>query len=432
MKSKVLLCLVRSYIKNKWMANKAAQLTRACQKWWSDGSYDLAEIDNFVEINNYINDYDWIVVQSAGDIITDRDYLREKLENIDDSVGLIAHILWYAHHDTCPYIHHQCFIINCKAIKNTITFTKRTDTGRSFVRSEEDLHDGHAPLSVWYGDDTIERHIQFGTNLIIEVLNNGYKVQNFDRSWRFNPNKNSGNLSWIIDKLNFPSLPTRGYMWPELESDHYEQAFKKLEPNEFLDPLQNAIIQLFKNLLTYNDLNVIHWDKFSELKTHDCVISPANGLLGESLCLYSNAKKIIFYDINKNNVEFKKHLYSNWDGKNYFDFAYSYAKEKNLNIEPSTENGIEESLKSREDLERIFNNWDHIKSIEKEFLHIDIISDCDQIISKIVDTTVIHTSTIFTYYLQSNINHDEDAIKSAFEKLKQKINQTNSKWIETE
>jgi len=413
------------------MRNKAAQLTRSCQRWWSLGSYDLAEVDNFVEVNNYVSKYDWIVVQSAGDIITDQDYLREKLETIDSDIGLIAHVLWYQEEDNCPYIHHQCFIINCKAIKNTVTFINKTDIGTSFVRSEEDLHGNHAPLSVWYGDSVITRNKKFGTDLIIEVLNNGYKVQNFDKSWRFNPEKNSADISWIIEKFNFPSVPTRGYIWPELESDHYEQAFKELETNEFLDPLQNAIIQLFKNLLAYNDLNVIHWDKFPKLKKSQCVISPANGFLGESMCLHSDAKKIVFYDINKNNIEFKKHLYTNWDGENYFDFAYEYAKEKNLNIEPSTANGIAESLNSREDLDKIFKNWTYIKSLEKEFLHIDIIKDCDQLTSKITQNTVMHTSTIFTYYLQSNISHDEETIKSAIKKLKQKINDTDSQWVET-
>lgn len=431
MTSKVLLCLVRSYIKNPWMKNKAIQLTRACQQWWSDGSYDLVEVDNFVEINNYTKKYDWIVVQSAGDIITDRDYLREKLENIDSDIGLIAHILWYKNEDNCPYIHHQCFIINCKAIKNTITFTNKSDIGKSFIRSEEDLHAGHAPLSVWYGEETIKRDKKFGSDLIIEVLDNGYKVQNFDLSWRFNPDRNNQDLLHIIDNLNFPSVPTRGYIWPELESDHYETALKKLEVSEFLDPLQNAVIQLFANLLKYNDLNVIHWDQFPSLSDSNCVIAPANGLLGESLFLHSKSKKIVFYDINKNNIEFKKLLYSEWNGKDYFDFAYRYAKDNNLNIEPSTENGMSEATKSRKDLDKIFQNWKLIKSVEKEFLHLDIINDCDQIISRIENNTVIHTSTIFTYYIQSSINHDQEEINAAIKKLKNKIKETNSKWIET-
>jgi len=431
MASKVILCLVRSYIKNPWMKNKAIQLTRACQQWWSDGSYDLAEVDNFVEINNYINDYDWIVVQSAGDIIIDRDHLRKKLETIDDKTGLIAHLLWYEHHDNCPYIHHQCFIINCKAIKNTIKFTNRTDKGKSFVRSKDDLHDGHAPLSVWYGEDIIERHMQFGTSLIAEVLNNGYNVQNFDLTWRFNLEKKHSDVSWFLEQFNFPAMPTRGYIYPELESDHFEIAFKKLEPSEFLDPLQNSVIKLFKNLLKFNDLNILHWDKFSLTDNFNCVISPANGLLGESMCLHSNAKKIIFYDTNKNNIEFKKYLYENWDGIDYFHFAYQYAIDHNLTTEPSTENGIEESAKTISDLDKIFQNWNNLKEVEKEFIHIDIIKDCDQIISKIENNSVIHTSTIFGYYLQSNILHDQDVIDSARKKIKKKIEETKSKWIQT-
>ena len=112
------------------MQNKAIQLTRACQEWLSDGTYDLVEIDNFVEVNNYIDRYDWILVQAAGDIIADRDYFRKKLETIDKDIGLMAHILWYKDEDNCPYIHYQCFIINCRAVKNTVTFINKSDNGR--------------------------------------------------------------------------------------------------------------------------------------------------------------------------------------------------------------------------------------------------------------------------------------------------------------
>ncbi len=431
MTSKVLLCLARSYIKNPWMQNKAIQLTRACQEWLSDGTYDLVEIDNFVEVNNYIDRYDWILVQAAGDIIADRDYFRKKLETIDKDIGLMAHILWYKDEDNCPYIHHQCFIINCRAVKNTVTFINKSDNGRSFVRSDEDLHDGHAPLTVDYGDDIIKRDKKFGTDLIIEVLNNGYKVRNFDVSWRFNLDKDQDEHRWFLDRFNFPSLPIRGYIWPELESDHYETAFKNLESNEFLDPLQDSVIKLFKNLLNYDALNIIHWDKFPAIDKFNCVISPANGFLGEAMCLHSDSKKLIFYDINKNNVEFKQHLYEHWNGENYFKFAEQYAKTRNLKTEPSTENGIQESVKSAEDLDMIFGNWEKLKSLEKEFIHIDIIRDIDQLISKIEDRTVLHTSTIFGYYLQSNIAHDQDVIDDAYQRIQKKITETDSKWIQT-
>lgn len=431
MTSKVLLCLARSYIKNSWVQNKSIQLTRACQEWLSDQSYDLVEVDNFVEINNYTKDYDWILVQAAGDIIVDRDYFRNKLENIDPDVGLMAHILWYKDEDNCPYIHHQCFIINCKAVKNTVSFINKSDTGKSFIRSDEDLHDGHAPLTVDYGSNIIKRNKKFGTDLIIEVLNNGYEVRNFDISWRFNLERNKEDYQWLLDRFNFPGLPTRGYIWPELESDHYETALKNLESNEFLDSLQDAVIKLFRNLLNYNDLNILHWDKFPIIDNFNSVISPANGFLAEAMCLHSGAKKIVFYDTNKNNVEFKKYLYEKWDGIDYFKFAHQYAANNKLKTEPSTENGIEESSKSIADLDRIFQNWSYLKSIEKEFLHIDIIKDCDRILSKIEDRSILHTSTIFGYYLQSNILHDQDIIDLSRKKIKQRIEETDSKWIQT-
>jgi hypothetical protein len=410
------------------------QLTQACQQWWSDGSYDLKVLDNYAEINSYITQYDWIVVQAAGDIITDRDYLRYKLETIDPSIGVIAHLLWYQHEDNCPYIHHQCFIINTKAIKNNIEFSNGIDRGKCLIRSTEDLHDGHAPLSVCYGEEIIDRTKKFGTNLILEALDNGYRVQNFDLSWRFNPARTlegSEEFQTSLKNFKFSSVPTRGYIWPELETDQYKVALQTLEINESLDPLQKSVIQLFKESLNYNFLNVIHWDQFTTTKTFDCVIAPANGMLGETMALVSNAKKIVFYDINKNNIEFKKFLYTEWDGLNYYEVAEEYARNNNLKIEPSTENGISESLKSKKDLDNILQNWNYFRSLDVEFLHIDLIKDIDIIISKINQPTLIHTSTIMTYFIFSHILHTSESISESRSKLQEKINDTESEWIET-
>lgn len=414
------------------MREKAIQLTRACQRYWSSGSYDLVEVDDFFEINSLIKDYDWIVVQSAGDLISDREYLQEKLESVDNDVGLIAHLLWYDNVDNCPYIHEQCFIINTKAIKNTIKFVDETDHGRSFVRSEEDMHNGHAPLYVTYGIDTIRRDKKFGTNLIIEVLNNGYKARNFDMSWRFNPASDFGKgYDWFLDKFNFPSVPTRGYIYPELESDHYEIAFKNLQESQFLDPLQNSVIRLYRELLSFDCLNVIHWDKLAESGNFATVISPANGLLGESLGLTANANKIIFYDINKNNIEFKKYMYEEWDGKNYLKFAEDYAAAHNLKLEPSSVNGIGESIRSHQHIDEVYEQWTKLKSLNKEFIHIDIVKNYNTLLDKISENTLIHTSTIFTYYLQSNIMNDQKTIDDVRNKIMNKIKDTNSLWKET-
>lgn len=434
MKSPVLLCTVRSCTNNSWIDSKMLQLTQACQQWWSDGLYDLTVIDNYADINNYVEQYDWIVVQGAGDIITDRDYLQYKLETIDPSIGIVAHLLWYQHEDNCPYIHHQCFIINTKAIKNFITFNNDTDRGKCLVRSTEDLHDGHAPLSVCYGEEIIDRNKKFGTNLILEVLDNGYLVQNFDLSWRFNPARTlegSEELQMSLKDFKFPSIPTRGYIWPEIETEQYQIALETLEINESLDPLQKSVIQLFKESLNYNFLNVIHWDEFTTTKTFECVIAPANGMLGETMALVSHAKKIIFYDINKHNIEFKKFLYNEWDGSDYYKVAETYARNKNLKIEPSTENGVAESLKSRKDVDNILQNWDYFRSLDVEFLHIDLIKDIDEIISKINQPTLIHTSTIMTYFIFSHISHTSEVIRTSRFKLEEKIKNTRSEWVET-
>ncbi len=434
MESKVLLCLVRSYTDSDWLNSKMLQLTFACQEWWSDNRYDLKIINNYEDINKHIKKYDWIVVQTAGDIITDRDYLDYKFKSIDPSIGLITHLLWYKDEDNCPYMHHQCFIINCKAINKNIDFKEGEDTGPCLLRSKEDMHDGHAPLSVKYGKRIITRRKKFGTNLILQVLDNGFTVQNFDHSWRFNPDNDIPSDKKLEEKINdfgFPTLPVRGYIWPELNSKHYERALKTLRVNKYLDPLQAAVIYLFKHSTNLKCLNVLHWDKFSKLKKCDCVIAPATGFLAESMAMQTGAKKIIFFDINDYNLDFKKNLYNTWNGKDYFNYSKSWANSRDLLIEPSTDNGMSEAIKTLSEVDKILNSWDYFKKLEIEFLKIDIIKDIDVILDKIKNETAIHTSSIFTYYLFSHIIHDKKIIDSSKKRLSLKIKETKSKWIET-
>jgi len=395
--------------------------TRSGQEHLVNGRYPTYIIDNYDQINNYLDDADWLFVQTAGDYILDFDHLWTKIHSIPDYVGLVGHLIWDQGEFT-PYLEEQCFIINTKAVKH-LDFNSYIETGKNFIRSEDDLHEGHAPLWLALGDRTEIRHGKFGTKLMSDILENDYSVVNFDQSWRYS------------DTIKLPirqnplieQLPTRGYLYPYIKTVAFSEALKSLKSSDYLDPAQQIALSVINETMKFNYINALYWDDI--VKDYDCdlVIAPANGLMAETLAYYNHAKKIVIYDINPNNIEFKKFLYENFDGHDYEQFYKKYAKERNLKIEPNHTVAITDEIKYHN--REVLANWDKIKKIEKTYISGDLFTTLPWILPLISSKTIIHTSTILGYYIFSNILHDQEEIDMRVSELSAVIESTGAVWL---
>jgi hypothetical protein len=435
---KVVFIAVRKHTNNTWLDEKVLQLTGFGQHWLSDKKHPVVVVDSYDDISNYM-DADLLVVQTAGDMVFERDHLWNKILAMPEDIGLMGHLIWYPEEDG-PYLHPQCFIIRPKAFANSIIdFSNGQDRGKEFTRSLEDMHGNHAPLWISYGNNIVDRKLEFGTKLLTTVLDNGYRLRNFDKDWRFPSVSNcdalmSDEVKKWVEYFDFPCIGTRGYCYPEENTEEFALAIKTLDPSRDINELQKLFIEVFRCITRVqhtNIVNIFHCDAPSNSLTAKIIISAANGLHGEIEAFNKGAKKIVFYDINKNNLDFKKDLYSIWDGKNYRKFAENWASSRNLITEPRWETSITRSMIFSEQYEMISSNWDYVKSIKKEFLHIDLISDYQMIIDRIEENTVLHTSTILNYYPVSNIVHSSQEISNVRNAFEQKINLTNSVWFES-
>jgi hypothetical protein len=194
------------------------QLTQSSQYQLSDKHYPVVVVNNYEEINDYIDQADWLVVRTAGDIIVNRDHVWNKLHSIEDNVGIVGHIIWYPE-DTVPHLHEQCFIINTKAFKNKLSFDNVIDRGLAFTRSAEDMNNGHAPISVGLSSNIIDRKMEFGSLLIEQALTNGYQVVNFDEQWRYPADNQWINVKDLVEELKFDPkfrVASRGYFYPNI------------------------------------------------------------------------------------------------------------------------------------------------------------------------------------------------------------------------
>lgn len=389
----------------------------------NDPAFAIKEVSDYNDINQFFGQAEFLVVATAGCVIVEVDHIRDKINSIPSNVGIIGHLLKYSGEIT-PWIHEQFFIINTAAIKQvSLSFNTVTDYGTELVCSKEDLHDGHAPLFVTLGDKQVRRELKFGTNLIESCLNANYLVRNFDNDWRF-PNKPSGYLD--------TQLPSHGYCYPCQSTDEFATALKELVITPGLDDAQKLIIKALKEALEFRVLNMWNQDTVPNVDA-DTVICPTNGFLGEFLSKASGAKRIVFYDVNRNNIEFKKYLYSEWDGNNYEELAYNWAKDRNLSIEPVFENELKTcQVWIDKAKETILSDWaEWRKTVTVEFLVCDIIKDLHVVLDKVHGKTILHTSTILSIFPFSAFVYDQDDIEIVRQTITNYVTQQNLTWVET-
>jgi len=431
--NKVISFLIKTPIDDKWLADKVLQISLSNMTSFIENRYPIEIIDDYDQLNSYINQAEFLFISAIGAVIIDYDVIWNQLHSIPDDVGLIGHIIWYPY-ETTPHLADHMFIIRTAALKEKqINFKETSTQEKKFIRSVKDMHDDHAPLWVELTDEIVQRDSKFGTSLLSLILENGYKVRNFDKDWRTAKRKNL-----ILPNESCPGLekiPTKGYLYPKINSKLFSYCLKNLVIHEELYDAQKECILIFKECLKFNVLNAYHYDNtmtnfrdYCNGENANLIISTANGFQGEAMALFNGAKKIIFYDKNPNNIKFKKHLYENFDGNNYESFYQKYAQENNLRIEPETDKEIldveDQMLFTNEVLEK----WDIVKTFEKEFITGDLFDIIDQLLYKIEEKTLFYTSTIISQYLLTRILRSDEDILLLTEKIEHRISATNSFW----
>ena len=378
--------IVPSFSKSKWLNNKLLEVTRTFVNLANVGNCDVYEISDYNDIENYKDAAELLVVVGAGNIIADRDHFWKKLNTIPEDIGLLGNLLQFKE-DKLPYLHEQFFIVRSNLVDN-IDFVPETITDCTTARTEESMHGEYAPVEVYLNKDIAKQTAGWGSKLILKTLKEGYRVRNFDDNWRY-----GGGSRFVQD-----GIPVRGYVYPKKSTKEFEQAHKSFTLVEGLDESQELYINAILDYRKYNSVNIWSWDPTIEGCSAHTVAVPATGFLGEITAYHTSASKIVFYDINKNNLKFKKHLYKNWDGKNYTKFVLDYCKEYNLNTEPESEVDIKDAESfNQHTQELIFNNWQMFKNMEKAYIEVDIIKDSNILLDRLTDGTVLHTSTILQY-----------------------------------
>ena len=417
--SNIAFVLVPSYSKSNRLNARMWQITKSflditCKE------IPIINVSNYDDLNNFKSHCEFLVVVTAGVVFSNSDHVYNKIKNIPDTVGLMGHLLQYEF-DITPWMHEQFFIIRTDAFKE-FNFFKGYRNSFKLIRSDKDLHDGHAPYEITLGDKKQLNCHQFGTSLIESCLLSNYRVINFDNDWRMVKSH-----SRLGDKI----MPAKGFLYPKKHTKLFEKCLDTLTIDEGLDQSQKEFINSVNYITDYRTVNILQYEDSFSVDV-DAVICPASGFLGELSTIKSNAKNLILYDVNHNNILLKKNLYTNWDGKNYLKWAKKFALDNNFNIEPYYEDDLLDAKKYYDEVyNTVFPIWQQFKNnVNVQFIIIDIIKNPEIIIQYIKPTTLLMTSSIFTIYPLSHILYDINQINDARKRIQQIIDETNSVFLE--
>ena len=419
---KVIFIIVPSCSKSEWLNDKMMQITEAFISITNKKLCPTIVVKDYNNINQFLDKAELIVVSTAGVVVIEPDHLWNKINNFPDDVGLMAHILKHPQ-DITPYIHEQFFIINTRAVDTiNLTFDGYYNTDIELIRSDEDMHGGHAPLYVTLGDEEVYRYNQFGTDLIEHVLKNKYKVMNFDQNWRYPLEQNT----YITAKER---LPSKGFCYPTISTGIFEQSLKDLTSYPGLDQAQDTFIDAVNRILKFSVLNAWQYDMTPDVSYADTVICTANGFLAELIAYHSQATHIVFYDKNPNNLRFKQYLYAEWDGNDYDLLVDDWAKEYQLAVEPTFDHEKQQSNLLKDEINLcVLNDWKNwCNTVNVKFVQCDLVTDIDMLLEEAVGQTILHTSTILNIFPFTAIVHDRDAI----ENTKETIKSSKVTWIES-
>lgn len=402
--SRVIFFIVKNYSDTEWLAKKMLQITEASVNTLNINNQNpIITVSNFQEIKKYKNYADLFVIFAIGNILIDRDHFWNKIYSIPEDIGVLGNIIMHQE-DSIPRLDPQCIIVKSELYEylNDHNFESK---GHAILRSAADMHNGYAPEEVFLSYETKNNYYQFGSYLIEQSLLSGYRVRNFDNDWRY------GHTNFLTTTQGYPN---RSFLYPHKNSKQFEECYKKMKVSNNLDDSQVKFLNAVKQLTKLDILNVWQYEESPYVSQNiKTVISPACGFLGELCAIKNNASTLVLYDINHYNIDFKRRLYTDWNEKDYEEFANDYCIKKNLKKEPLSYNDrIQSESYKQESIKKILNNFREFSQNTKIIiLELDLIKEFDKLLKYVTEDSLLLTSTILDEYTFTSLFYDIDDIE---------------------
>jgi hypothetical protein len=337
-------------------------------------------------------DYTHMVIFDSGTNMNLGDAnMRAAWYELCKSEWLIAgHIMWRPT-DGYPYLHKQAFAINLDIWKNCGQPEMGWNASNEIalppvVRSDDNVHDDYTPL--WlrrgHGDDWLVDKRRFGWNMIASSLRAGYDVVNLTIDIRktktyIYPDDNPDQLLDQVMRIR----DGREYDISSIENSSQRKYLSVLE--WYMGPATNTAVFIFNTgdlLLGKHELKGTH---------PDALWTTASGFKSFALWYCRGADprcQINTYDYNARSLDVWKHINTNWEGSNLWNFMKEYDPNCDADNIYNWGNRLDyespEQACNRQELQlaKVFDGstrmkeaWQLFKSLEHRYHHVNIIEN---------------------------------------------------------
>jgi hypothetical protein len=264
---------------------------------------------NIDQCMSHSQDYDIVIMQNVGNFIRINKFFEilDKYGSSNPDFFLMAFTLdWESEKgEGWVEIHNQMMVVNVASWQKLGKplfggWEQVTEELPNYTRSEENFHDKYTPLWMQGASGTSIKTRKYpGWGWLKAAFANGVKIDNFPQEMR----------------------DCRLYVYPNHESDSFYNSLQSHNTSELTNPNQKKLIDKWFN--PKKQIWIFNSEAYRfgiPLAGCDTYFGPSAGFKYLDILVSAPTVKFIFYDYNKESVEWLKLLKTTWDGNDLKGF----------------------------------------------------------------------------------------------------------------
>ncbi len=339
---------------------------------------------------------DYVVLVKAGTFVDNP--LEIEKEILARKPDFFGHILNYQ--NEYPFLHDQFVIINIKTwrelgrplLMNNLGVQK---TLCGYEASVDNFHDDYTPYFLKPSETFIQAQTRCGSQLISDVLTHGKFFLNVPQEIR------RQKMFMYPHQGSAKSLRKR---WKDLdESVELHENHRRFFDIYYRKDKEKSSFWPYNSEPVTDVMGLLDAGKKD---TFDSFCGPASGLKLEfamQRLSTSNIKKLVYFDISQEQLDFKKSLWDSWVGESYQDFVEQYRVNRGIPLVGRLQSTSYQELTLRPwyNNDLLYQSFSQIRDRTQEvhFLNIDIIADTEKLLRVLEDTQapLFWVSNILTF-----------------------------------
>lgn len=392
-------------LRDQWLNQKCRQITSVSTP--IERTFFGQDPDSL--LSTLCKNFDYVILVKAGTFIDSPTDIEKEI--LTHHPSFYGHILNYT--GEYPFLHDQFIVVQTKKwleLGRPLLIEQIGATLRlaDYKRSVENFHDDYTPHYLSPTGQYCNGQSRFGSCLISSVLNSGATFLNVPESIR--------RQKMFLYPHHGSQKILRKRWKDQVESNQLHDNHKRFFDTYYQKGKEKTTFWPYNSEPVGDVLGQM--DAYKQ-KEFDSFSGPASGLKLEftiSRLSGASIKRLIYFDVSQQQLDFKKHLWDHWAGERYQDFVESYRLQNNIPMSTRLQNVDYQhfTLRPWYNNELLYKSFSKIKEKTKEvhFLNIDLISDSEKIFLLLEDTQtpLFWVSNILTFIF-NHMKYDIERIE---------------------